>query len=235
MPNLDTLMLGARADQPARIVTNSKGFRNAIEFDYEVPKGVRRILFVGDSYVDGMRTDQERTIGYLLEQRLARDDPDGKTYQVLIAGNKNPANSWYYLQEHGRKFNPHIVILGVTLGNDLTWHNYKAGLIPEQTSDGETILFTGRPGSTGGPKQGLPSPARRGLYATERFRRAERYFHPNTAGAGVELGRVLAAGASHYGSAAEYETESIYSGFFRITGFVLHPCAFRSRGYVRRI
>ena len=150
VPNLDTLMLGARADQPARIVTNSKGFRNAIEFDYEVPKGVRRILFVGDSYVDGMRTDQERTIGYLLEQRLARDDPDGKTYQVLIAGNKNPANSWYYLQEHGRKFNPHIVILGVTLGNDLTWHNYKAGLIPEKTSDGETILSPADPAQQAG-------------------------------------------------------------------------------------
>jgi hypothetical protein len=59
---------------------------------------------------------------------------------VLVAGNNNPANAWFHHQEHGFRYYPDLVILGVTLGNDITWHNYGAGLIPETGPDGSVRL-----------------------------------------------------------------------------------------------
>lgn len=127
LPSLDTVMLGERLDHPVRIITNSKGFRNSSEFAYTVPSRRFRILLLGDSYVDGMRTDQRHTVGYLLEQLLnseaCNDQTDG--YEVMISAHGNPADAWYGFQEFGKRYHPQLVILGVTLGNDLTWNSFQ--------------------------------------------------------------------------------------------------------------
>ena len=126
------LVKGARLDKPVRFITNSKGFRSDHEYTLEPLPGIFRVLLIGDSFVDGLRTDQEDTIGRNLEKFLG-GKLGGSRYrgiEVLIAGNNNPANAWYYYQEHGHKYKPNLVILGVTLGNDLTWHNFRGGLIP---------------------------------------------------------------------------------------------------------
>ena len=70
LPNLDLLVNGERVGQRVRFITNSRGFRSDREFSYEAPESTYRILFLGDSFVDGMRTDQENTIGYILEEIL---------------------------------------------------------------------------------------------------------------------------------------------------------------------
>ena len=50
----------------------------------------------------------------------------------MISGHNNPANAWYYYQQHGRTYHPDLVILGLTIGNDFISHNYcYGGLIPE--------------------------------------------------------------------------------------------------------
>jgi hypothetical protein len=60
LPNLN---LDVRGEFGAvHFITNSKGFRNTKEFDYMPSPGVSRILLLGDSYVDGMRTDQEHML-----------------------------------------------------------------------------------------------------------------------------------------------------------------------------
>lgn len=141
-PNLDIFMQGEKKGQQVRLITNSKGFRNEGEFEYQPPTNVFRILFLGDSFVDGMRTDQRDTIGYrlqgLLNDRRERDSCE--RVEVMISGHDNPANALYYLQEHGWKYAPHLVILGVTLGNDLTWNNYKGGMQPQISNSGRTSL-----------------------------------------------------------------------------------------------
>jgi len=75
-----------------------------------------------------MRTDQRETIGFLLEQRLNKEacTDEIDRYEVMISGHNNPANAWYHYQEFGHRYHPHIVILGTTLGNDLTWHSYRS-------------------------------------------------------------------------------------------------------------
>lgn len=141
LPNINTVALGSRHGEIIRWITNSKGFRNDQEFDYFPSPGTFRILLLGDSFVDGMRTDQKSTIGAVLEKSLnasTRTD-QYKHYEVMIAGHNNPALAWYYYQEYGAKYHPHLVILGVTLANDLTWQHYKIRVFP--TIDADGLLF----------------------------------------------------------------------------------------------
>jgi hypothetical protein len=141
-PGLDLWMQGGRRESRVRIVTNSKGFRSRTEFDYAAPPGTFRILFLGDSFVDGMRTDQDDTIGAVLEraskQRLAATR--WSDVEVLVSGHNNPADAWYAFQEHGRKYAPELVILGLTLGNDLCWQSYGRTMKPVAGPDGRTRL-----------------------------------------------------------------------------------------------
>ena len=147
VPLLDVLARGEHRGQAVRWVTNSKGYRNDSEFAYEVPEGTYRILLMGDSYVDGFRTDQERTIGYLLERHLNnRAYKDGlENHQVMIAGFNNPAAALYNYQEHGRKYGPNLVILGISVGNDITPRSYKLSLWPDRdpSVDGHFKLVFG--------------------------------------------------------------------------------------------
>jgi hypothetical protein len=142
-PNLDILALGESVSQPIRLITNSKGFRNTREFSYDVPDETFRVLFMGDSYVAGFRTNQKQTIGYRLEQHLkARSKSNLAEHEVMISCEHDPASSWYRYQEHGRKYHPDLVVLGITLGNDITPRDYKKTLLPvsDGSEDGTTRL-----------------------------------------------------------------------------------------------
>lgn len=142
LPNLDEWMQGGGRGTRVRIVTNSKGFRNRREFPYETPANTCRILIVGDSFVDGMRTDQDATIGAILERRLEdrRADTSFAAFEVMVSGHNNPADAWYGYQEHARKYSPKFVILGITVGNDLAWQGYRRWMQPAISADGSTRL-----------------------------------------------------------------------------------------------
>ena len=142
LPNLDQLMRSEKPSQAVRVVTNSKGFRNEKEFAYEHAERTFRILFMGDSYVDGMRTDQTKTIGYLLEKELNEKNRDSRfdRYEVMISSHNNPTNAWYCYQRHGYKYKPNLVLLGVTLGNDLTWNSYRVTFAPVKDARGKLSL-----------------------------------------------------------------------------------------------
>jgi hypothetical protein len=142
LPNLDLWVQGGQRDARVRFVTNSKGFRSRKEFAYAVPEGTCRILFLGDSFVDGMRTDQDDTIGAVLERELKERAPKTRyrDFEVMISGQNNPADAWYAFQEHGRKYAPQVVILGVTVGNDLTWQGYRRWMKPVPAEGGATRL-----------------------------------------------------------------------------------------------
>jgi hypothetical protein len=147
VPGMDVLARGEHKHRGIRWVTNSKGFRNTMEFEHEVPDNTFRILFMGDSYVDGFRTDQERTIGYGLQGHLASSvcKQGFGNYQVMLSGHNNPAAALYNYQEHGRKYDPRLVILGITIGNDITPRSYKKSLWPDRdpSADGGFKLVAG--------------------------------------------------------------------------------------------
>ena len=145
-PAIDTMAVGEFEGQPIRWITNSKGFRNETEFAYSAADGTFRILLIGDSYVDGMRVDQARTLGHQLDRFLETSMSPGhiERVEVLNAGLNNPIDYWYYYQKHGWKYRPDLVVVGLTFGNDLTWLTTPDYLAIETSASGEARIHRAR-------------------------------------------------------------------------------------------
>ena len=115
-PGLDAAIVGERG--AARFVTTRQGFRNREDPSDEKGPGVRRILFLGDSFVAGYRTDQEETVGRRLELGLRTRTGDAAV-EVLVAELPHPEAVRAYLREHAPRLQPDLVVVGLTIGNDL--------------------------------------------------------------------------------------------------------------------
>ena len=99
-----------------RWTNNSMGFRSDREFSPQRPPGVLRILSLGDSFTAGYRVGQEETFSYLQERWINQNY--GKA-ELLVAEIEEPTTALYYLVKFGIKMNPDVVLLGITLGNDI--------------------------------------------------------------------------------------------------------------------
>jgi hypothetical protein len=94
---------------------NAQGFRRS-EDTLETPRpGVARVLSMGDSFTAGYRVDQEETFSRLLEKDLSARGPA----EVLISEIEEPVTGLFWLDRSGARFHPSVVLLGVTLGNDI--------------------------------------------------------------------------------------------------------------------
>ena len=139
VPNLDILAEGEFASRPIRIITNSQGFRNAQEFSHDLPDKTFRLLFMGDSYVAGFRTDQQQIIGYQLQQTLnANSESDFEKHEVMISNEHNPAASWYRYQEHGWKYRPVLPKVDHWFGQ---FHEIVLGLKKQVSANGSEFLL----------------------------------------------------------------------------------------------
>lgn len=122
VPNLDVMVVGEARNQSVRFITNSKGFRNDHEFPYFPLPDTYRILYLGDSFVAGYRVGQESTSGKVIEKELTWLIQEGGGYlrpEVLIASLSEPTTAWFWLEEYGFEYHPDLVILGLTIGNDI--------------------------------------------------------------------------------------------------------------------
>ncbi len=115
-PSVDVDILGEFG--ASRFVTNDSGFRYSKDVAYDKPRGAHRIIFIGDSFVAGYRTAQQDTIGSVLEAGLR--ERLGKEVEVLIAGVHDTAWAARYLKKHAFKFDPDLIIVGITLGNGIS-------------------------------------------------------------------------------------------------------------------
>ena len=94
---------------------NAQGFRRADNTPETPAPGAVRVLSMGDSFTAGYRVDQEETFSRLLEKDLAARGPA----EVLISEIEEPVTGLYWLDRSGVRFHPALVLLGVTLGNDI--------------------------------------------------------------------------------------------------------------------
>jgi hypothetical protein len=102
--------------RPVRWVNNSAGFRSERDFAERPAAGVLRVLSLGDSFVAGFRVAQGRT----LSDRIGHAaEADGIRCEMLISCIESPNQGLGYLRTEGHKWNPHVVLLSVTLGNDI--------------------------------------------------------------------------------------------------------------------
>ena len=100
-----------------RWTNNAAGFRSDREFTPEPRPGVLRILSLGDSFTAGYRVGQDETFSSLQEQWINRKYGQA---EIMVAETSDPANALYYLDQFGLQLKPQIVLLGITLGNDIS-------------------------------------------------------------------------------------------------------------------
>ena len=99
---------------------NSHGLRGA-ERSYEKPASTIRILNIGDSVAMGWGVGEEKTYGRQLEALLNEEGTGDQHYEVINAAvpGWNLENERAYLQAEGLKYQPDLILLDVTIVNDV--------------------------------------------------------------------------------------------------------------------
>ena len=99
---------------------NSHGLRGP-ETTYEKPPATFRILNLGDSIVMGWGVREENTYGRRLESMLNIEKSGNLRFEVINAGvpGWNLENALAYLQAEGLKYEPDLILLGLTMANDV--------------------------------------------------------------------------------------------------------------------
>jgi lysophospholipase L1-like esterase len=106
--------------QSISVDINSHGLRGP-ETPYEKSPATFRILNLGDSVVMGWGVREENTYGRRLESLLNEESSGDLRFEVINAGvpGWNLENAAAYLQAEGLKYEPDLILLGVTLANDV--------------------------------------------------------------------------------------------------------------------
>jgi hypothetical protein len=100
------------------VTISSAGLRD-VEHAAAKPAGVRRVLVLGDSYIEAMQVPVEQMLGRQLEQRL--NETGTGRYEVISAGvsGYGTASQLLYYREMGRQWSADLVILAFYPGNDV--------------------------------------------------------------------------------------------------------------------
>ncbi|MCK9376232.1 MAG: hypothetical protein M0P73_08785 [Syntrophobacterales bacterium] len=99
-----------------RWTNNTAGFRSAKEFTPNPAPGVLRLLSLGDSFNAGYRVGQDEILSHWQDEWINRHYGPA---EILVAETADPVNALAYLDRFGLKLKPRIVLLGITLGNDI--------------------------------------------------------------------------------------------------------------------
>jgi hypothetical protein len=116
---------------------NSAGMRDR-EHAVEKPRGVFRVLVLGDSFMEALQIPFESSFPSLLERGLV--ERSGKAIEVVNAS----VSGWgtddelVYLTTHGLKWKPDLVVIAMTLHNDISdnlrerFHSLQNGKLVDQ-------------------------------------------------------------------------------------------------------
>jgi len=103
----------------ARVDINSLGLRER-EFGYERLGNARRVLVLGDSFVEGAQVSVESLVTRQLEYLLAQ--AGGESYQVINGGVGawGTAQEYLQLKTEGPLYHPDVVVVVFYTGNDVS-------------------------------------------------------------------------------------------------------------------
>ncbi len=116
---------------------NSHGFR-VPEHSYKKPKGVRRVVILGDSFVDGSEVDDRETFTWLMQEKL-------DSIEVINLGvyGYSTAQELFALKKFAMRYDPDIVLV-MTMTNDFTDNllNFSAfGPSPRYTLKDDSLVL----------------------------------------------------------------------------------------------
>lgn len=136
------------------VTISSAGLRD-VEHPPDKPAGVRRVLLLGDSYIEALQVRLEEMLGRQLEQRL--NEAGSQRYEVLSMGvsGYGTASEFLYYRETGRKWKPDVVVLSFYPGNDVKNNSptLEPALIPTYDDAGNVQRVIGK--ESGGEPKGL--------------------------------------------------------------------------------
>lgn len=149
---------------PASFHTTLPGFGHAVRTNawgmrdrphaLEKPEGTFRILVLGDSFMEALQVDFEESLPHLLETELA--ERSGRAVEVINASTSGwgTDDEVAYLDRYGMRFRPDLVLVAMTLHNDLSdnlaleHHDFRNGELsvrpPPHWSGLEWALIRGR-------------------------------------------------------------------------------------------
>jgi hypothetical protein len=113
-PSYDIVVEG----RPVHVSFNAMGFRDD-DHQLAKPRGVKRIVVIGDSFCEAIQVNLEDTFHQLLEAMLNERGPD--TWEVinLGVGDFGTAQAHIALMEYGLAFEPDLVIQQIFPLNDV--------------------------------------------------------------------------------------------------------------------
>lgn len=119
------------------IHTNAFGMRDR-PHSVEKPPGVFRIVLLGDSFMEAFQVDFEDALASLLEEQLARGtDREIEVINAAVSGwGTDQQLTW--LKRYGLRFEPDLVLVAMTLHNDVldnlrqTFHHLEDGELVER-------------------------------------------------------------------------------------------------------
>ena len=101
--------------------TNEFGFRGA-DFPMRKPPGEYRILFLGDSIVQGGLVAEQAAMGAQLEALWQKQPRHGRTRVINAGVSSYDANDYLALYQHkGVKFDPDFVVVGLFLNDNFRY------------------------------------------------------------------------------------------------------------------
>lgn len=127
------------------ITFNSAGMRD-VEHPIVKPPGVFRILLLGDSFMEAMQVTYEESLPSLLQRGL--EARLGRPVEVINAG----VSGWgtddelRYLTEYGSAYSPDLVVVAMTLHNDVSdnlrqaWHRLDGDSLVSQPVEPVSFL-----------------------------------------------------------------------------------------------
>jgi hypothetical protein len=101
----------------APVEVNSHGFRDR-EHTYDKPAGTRRVVLLGDSFIEALQVPFEQSVTPKLEQAVARQAGPVEVINLGVSGS-GTARQYLTLREYGLRYKPDLVLL-FFVGNDVS-------------------------------------------------------------------------------------------------------------------
>ena len=153
-PNVEGLYRGLSVIHPnphirTSVRINSLGLRGP-EITLPKPAGTRRVLLVGDSFVEAFEVPYEDTFYSRLEKKAQASGGNPVQFVSMGVMGYGTAQELLWLREHGRSLRPDIVLLVLFLGNDVVDNSHKlnfSGARPYFDLQGDQLQLVALPNS----------------------------------------------------------------------------------------
>ncbi|HZT18013.1 MAG TPA: GDSL-type esterase/lipase family protein [Dongiaceae bacterium] len=130
-----------RLPDGTRVSSNSRGLRGTVEYSYDKPPGVLRILTIGDSFTFGEQVGDDETWSSYLQELL----PGTEVINLGVHGYGHD-QMLLYLEREGVRYHPDIVILGfLSLDMERNLFSFRDYAKPRFVLQGGRLVLTNTP------------------------------------------------------------------------------------------